>query len=189
MRKTARPGTKRRKDGPGDYGFLDAVSDLRWSYFAGLVVGEGCLGIAGKPGLLKFGLSVEICDEAVAQELTDALGGKFLATKKAGHGSHLASAYRWTIRDGFLIERVMQKLLEHMTGRKREQGVFFLEFVQLKLAIWQQRVAEKRREYTQTEQLQLLRAGRKARDFAQGGGKSWRQVWTDYEAQLVAEVT
>lgn len=187
MPKPARPGTKRRPDGPGDYRFLDAVPPHKFAFYAGVFCGEGCFGLDGKPDRVKFGITVEMCDPELIQELVDTLGGVFLATKKAGHGGHLSSAYRWTIRDGFLVEAVVQRLVPYMSGRKREQGVLFLLFVKLKLALWQQRVAEKRRDYTADEQLQLLQAARKARDFAQGGGKSWRKVWSAYEAKLVAE--
>ena len=187
MPKPTRPGTKRRPDGPGDYRFLDAVPPHKIAYYAGIFVGEGCFQLSGTPDALKFGITVEMCDEELCHELTNTLGGAFLATKKAGHGRHLASAFRWTIRDGFLVEEVVQRLLHYMTGHKKEQGVLFLAFVKLKLALWQQRVAEKRAVYTSTEQLQLLQAGRRARDFAQGGGKAWRKVWSDYEAKLVME--
>lgn len=190
-----RPGTQRSKTGPGDYSFLQTVTEAEWGYFAGILVGEGHLGISGEPTAPQFRLAVKIGDEEVCEHLADKFGGAVTAGERGGITYHredgrrrtFTDMYVWTVSDGYLIKELIKRAMPYLQGNKKEQAVHYLAFVTEKLICWERKTTEGRAVYTPAEQLMLLHLAYECRKCSLGGRKAWKKTWSDHMDKLVAE--
>ena len=189
------PGTKRSKSGSDDYSFLQAITPAECGYFAGILVGEGHLGVSGEPTAPQFRLAVKIGDKAVCEHLAEKFGGVVTAGERGGITYNRADGIRrtfthmhvWTVLDGYLIKELVKNAMPYLQGNKAVQAVAYLAFVTEKLKCWEKKFAEGRGTYTPEEQLHLLQLAYESRRCSLGGRKAWKKTWLAHVDKLVAE--
>jgi len=178
-------GESRRPTGPDDYSYLNRISEAEWGYLAGILVGEGHLGIYGTVSAPQFRLEVQIGDQEVCNHLAGLFGGVVRAGQLGGvtYRRHdgirrtFTNMYRWVVIDGYLIREIMQRTIPYLQGNKLTQARRYADFVDAKLMCWEHKRQQGRSIYTEEEQRVLLRLAYEARKTALGGRKSWLEVW------------
>lgn len=155
---------------------LDRIPAERWSYLAGLFMGEGCFELGDQRGVPTFKLKIAVCDEAAMQDLLE-FGGAVGRAGRKGTGNRLQNEYAWRVADGYQVVELVRRILPLMCGTKHQQGRAFLKFARYKLRCWERRQRRGEVSYRATELLRMYQLALLARMYAGGASKEWRARW------------
>lgn len=165
---------------------LDERTPEEWAYLAGLFAGEGCFVVKDRERVPHFEMQIKMTDQLIVEDVAQRWGGQVTLARRGTKVNR--TAWQWRMYDGYVIQKMLVQLLPYFIGEKGKQARSFARFVQEKLRVYEERQADGRHRYSDSECLWLFYLARDARNYALGRGGTWRERWAGYIKELEATV-
>lgn len=156
---------------------LQRIPNEEVAWLAGLFIGEGHFGISRHGRTARFVVAITNTDREVLDLVARRFGGKVRRHERANLRRGERQTWRWYAPENFTTVALVNRLRAYLKGKKQRQAALVLQFAEVKQRLWQRRDADRRRQYTLAESLEILEAAFRARMYAGGGSKNWRGTW------------
>lgn len=141
--------------------------ELWWAYFAGILVGEGCITI-DTDASPRASIQVKMTDKEAVLHLAGKLGSTAYRRRPSGPRCKAAWVVRVSRMD--VVQRCLEHCLPYLCGVKQQQAQLTLEFLACKA---RKTAAKTPKEATQAL-LEMWQLARQIRSLSLGANKAWK---------------